>query len=229
MPPASEDSDASARTRLKEEHELGYWRSFLGPILADPIKTATMGAWYEYFYTEFFGLTKRDYAGLRLLDIGCGPMGTLEWADVAAERVGLDPLAPQYLDLVKHRQAMRYCAAPAEKIPFPDGHFDSVTTFNSLDHVEDVGRTISEIKRVTKPSGRILLIVEIDHPPTETEPHQLDQSIITRFGPEFVPSNLRLFGIRDQYDLYGALKQNVPHQPGRPGLLTCRFDRRHMP
>ncbi len=225
MTPASEDSGASARTRLKEEHELGYWRGFLGPILADPVKAATMGAWYEYFYTEFFGLTKQDYAGLRMLDIGCGPMGTLEWADVAAERVGLDPLSPQYLDLVKHRQAMRYCAAPAEKIPFPDGHFDSVTTFNSLDHVEDVGRAIAEIKRVTKLSGRILLIVEIDHEPTETEPHRLDRTIVDRFGPEFRPVKTRLFGIHDQFDLYGALKKGVPYVPGKPGLLASHLQR----
>ena len=30
-------------------------------------------------------------------DIGCGPRGSLEWATMAAERVGLDPPVNKYL------------------------------------------------------------------------------------------------------------------------------------
>src|SRR5687767_10314946 len=35
---------------------------------------------YEPFYTTVFGLTHADYAGKAVLDIGCGPRGSLEWA-----------------------------------------------------------------------------------------------------------------------------------------------------
>src|SRR4029079_10710133 len=100
------------------------------------------------FYTSHFGLSASDYAGKRILDIGCGPRGSLEWADMTAERVGLDPLADEYLKLGAKNHKMSYVAAPSEKIPFPDGHFDVVCSFNSLDHVDDIPTTINKIIRV---------------------------------------------------------------------------------
>jgi ubiquinone/menaquinone biosynthesis C-methylase UbiE len=127
-----------------------------------------------------------SYRGKRILDIGCGPRGSLEWADVAAKRVGLDPLAEQYLALGAGQHKMQYVAAYSESIPFPDGHFDVVCSFNSLDHVVDLGRTIREIKRVTKRGGLLLLLVEINHQPTELEPHCLGWDSVELFKPEFV-------------------------------------------
>ena len=119
---------------------------------------------------------------------------------------------------------MTYCAAPSEAIPFADGHFDVVTTFNSLDHVDDVEATIREIKRVTAPAGRILLIVEIGHAPTPTEPHFLDKNIIAKFAPEFEPAGVRLFGVREDHNLYASLKENVSYIEGNPGVLAARFE-----
>jgi ubiquinone/menaquinone biosynthesis C-methylase UbiE len=142
---------------------------------------------FQRFYTDVFGLTTDDYAGKKILDIGCGPRGSLEWANMAEERVGLDPLADKYMKLGAANHKMTYVASPSEQIPFPDGHFDIVTSFNSLDHVDDLARTIHEIKRVAKPNGRFLLIVEIDHPPTPTEPLTLTKDILNSFAPEFRP------------------------------------------
>ena len=31
-------------------------------------------------YTVVFGLTRDDFAGKAVLDVGCGPRGSLEWA-----------------------------------------------------------------------------------------------------------------------------------------------------
>ena len=84
-------------------------------------------------------------------------------ADMAAERVGLDSLAREYMKLGADRHKMRYVDAGAESIPFPTAHFDAAFSFNSLDHVHDLGRAIAEIKRIVKPGGLFLLITEIDH------------------------------------------------------------------
>ncbi len=183
-------------------------------------------AHYEYFFTNFFGLTKADYAGKAVLDIGCGPCGSLEWADNARARVGLDPLANAYRKLVEDdRQTMAYCAAPSEKIPYADGHFDIVTTFNSLDHVDDVDATVAELKRVTSPKGRILVIVEFGHAPTPTEPHRLDETVADKFGPEFKAQDLRLFGVRADHNLYASMKDNVPYIKGEEGIIAFRLER----
>ena len=216
---------AQARKRFKEFHELRYWRGVTRPIAHDRAKLAHERAHYEYFFTTFFGLSAGDYAGRAVLDIGCGPCGSLEWADGARERVGLDPLADRYRKLAKETQAMAYCAASSEAIPFGDGYFDCVSSFNSLDHVDDVEATIREIKRVTAPAGRILLIVEIGHAPTPTEPHWLDQSVAAKFAPEFEPAGVHLFGVREDHNLYASLKEGVPYAEGSPGILAARLER----
>jgi len=218
---------AGARRAFKEYHELRYWRGVKRPIAGDRSKLEHERAHYEYFFTTFFGLGRSDYAGKAVLDIGCGPCGSLEWADVARERVGLDPLADKYRALAHDPQAMSYCNAPSEAIPYPDRHFDVVTSFNNLDHVDDVEKTIAEMKRVA--ARRILLIVEIGHAPTPTEPHLLDESIVERFAPQFAPDfsgeNVRLFGVRADHNLYASLKDGVAYVPGEPGILAARLER----
>lgn len=215
-----------ARRRFKQYHELRYWRGVTRPIRDDRAKLEHERAHYEFFFTTFFGLTAEDYAGRALLDIGCGPCGSLEWAKEARERVGLDPLADEYRKLAHDRQAMTYCAASSEAIPYPNGHFDSVSTFNCLDHVDDVEKTVREIKRVTAHAGRILLIVEIGHAPTPTEPHRLDASIVKLFAPEFEAVSLRSFGVREDHNLYASLKHGVPYVKGEPGILCARLERK---
>jgi SAM-dependent methyltransferase len=215
-----------ARRRFKEHHELRYWRGVAATMAHDRARQEHERAHYEYFFTTFFGLTARDYAGRALLDVGCGPCGSLEWAKDARERVGLDPLADAYRKLVEDdRQAMAYCAAPSENIPYPDGHFDCVSTFNSLDHVDDVGATIRELKRVTAPKGRILAIVEIGHAPTPTEPHWLDESVVDAFAPEFKAVNVRVFGVREDHNLYASLVHGLPYVKGEAGVIAMRLER----
>src|SRR5690348_6575594 len=68
---------------------------------------------YEFLFTELFGLDPSFYAGKRIVDIGCGPRGSLEWADMAAERVGVDPLAGAYQALGARHHKMRYVTANA--------------------------------------------------------------------------------------------------------------------
>ena len=48
---------------------------------------------------------------------------------------------------------MKYIAAPSERIPFPDGYFDIVMCLNALDSVDDLNKTIAEIKRITRKGG----------------------------------------------------------------------------
>jgi SAM-dependent methyltransferase len=151
----------------KNASELSYWT---GRAAAEITLT---NSHYERVYTDQFQLGPEFFAGKRVLDIGCGPRGSLEWMTEAAERVGLDPLVEEYRRFGIDRHKMSYVAAPAEAIPFPDGHFDIVTSINSLDHVDDVDATIREIVRVTRPGGVFLVSVEIGHKPTRTEPISL--------------------------------------------------------
>jgi ubiquinone/menaquinone biosynthesis C-methylase UbiE len=80
---------------------------------------------------------------------------------------------------------MRYVAAAAERTPFADASFDVVSAFNALDHVDDLGRTIAEFKRVTKPGGTFLLIADVNRDTTLLQPSMITWDVLDRFRPEF--------------------------------------------
>jgi len=171
----------------KEYNELRYWKQ----RKAD--EGALTNDHYKVFFTDHFGLTDDDYQGKTVLDIGCGPRGSLEWATMANRTIGLDPLAEQYLKLGADKHRMEYLSEPSEAIPLPDASCDIVCSFNSLDHVDDLMQSIAEIKRVTKPGGHFLLLLELNHAPTPTEPHDIKPSIVDDFAPEFIPHDVTVY------------------------------------
>ena len=129
-----------APVRIKRIRELYYWKS----VKEDEKNLSSRH--YLNFFTSNFDLDEDFYNNKKILDIGCGPRGSLEWADMALERVGLDCLADEYLKLGAINHKMTYVNAPAEEIPFEVNYFDVITSFNSLDHVDDIDKTIKEIK-----------------------------------------------------------------------------------
>ena len=125
---------------------------------------------------------------------------------------------------------MEYVAAGSENIPFPDGHFDIVTCINALDHVDNLDATIREIKRVTRQGGFFLLLVEIDHPPTSTEPITITDIGLRKLGPEFeVVSQFRV-GTPSDHNIHGehgAVRTRSPvYVTGQPGIHVGRYLRR---
>ena len=136
---------------------------------------------YEEFFTRYFGFSHEDYRGKRVMDVGCGPRGSLEWASMVKERVGLDTLADKYVKLEGKYHEMTYVNAGCEAIPFGDDHFDFVSSFNSLDHVDDLDGSISEVVRVIKPGGYFLLIADIHSYPTICEPSAFDWDVVNKF------------------------------------------------
>ena len=206
------------QTAVKERAELWYWRRNL---------RRSRGAFYnrhfERVFTNTFDLPASQFEGKRMLDIGCGPVGTLEWAGGAAERVGVDPLASRYLALNRGLQAMRYVEAPAERLPFKDGHFDIVSIFNALDHVEDTIAACREAVRVLRPGGDLLVIVEINHAPTVTEPHTLRADVLERF-PGCAVVRSRACAINGHHDVYGSIFENrAPAADDAPSILCARL------
>ncbi|WP_419552270.1 class I SAM-dependent methyltransferase [Candidatus Poriferisodalis sp.] len=184
--------------------------------------------WFERFYTDHFGLTHDDYRDKRVLDIGCGPRGSLEWATMARERVGVDPLADDYLQMGAAEHAMTYVAAGAETIPYPDASFDIVCSFNSLDHVDDLEAAIAEMKRLTAPGGLLLVITDVHDRPTPQEPICFDWDVVEHFAPEFAIQSFRClekFG----NGAYQSAEQNIlfdhANTERRYGVLTARFMR----
>jgi len=114
------------------------------------------------FMREAVGFDR--YRGKKLLEIGCG-LGTdiLQFARGGAQTTGVD-LTEQSIELARSRFRMYgvpgdFQVADAEKLPFPDGHFDVVYSFGVLHHTPDTPRTIREVHRVLKPGGEIVIML----------------------------------------------------------------------
>lgn len=180
---------------------------------------------YERLFTDQFGLAKEFFVGKRILDIGCGPRGSLEWASEASRRVGLDPLVDRYSELGIDHHAMEYCQAAAENMPFPDESFDVVSSLNSLDHVDDLKATLSEITRILVRGGSFLLEVEFGHRPTDTEPIEIPADFTDSLLPAFHVVSSRQF-MASSERIHSAYVDAIPYKTGkrmRPGVLIAHL------
>jgi SAM-dependent methyltransferase len=210
----------------KADAEIAFWKSRLqrqGVLTNDH---------FEYFYTTHFGLERAFYRGKRILDMGCGPRGSLEWATQAEIRIGIDPLAKMYRQLGTDRHSMRYVACGAENLPFTHGTFDVVSSFNSLDHVDDLDLVIDEIRRVLAPQGYFLLLTDVHRDPTVLEPSAFSWDIVGRFLPELEvleqwQVEQSVFSSEGFGDIYQSLRQGTPYNHNDPrernGILSVKF------
>lgn len=94
--------------------------------------------------------------GWRVLDVGCGP-GLLPalFARQGCLATGIDLEADMYLPQPLHPQVL---CAQGERLPFPGGVFDLVTASNVLFLLADARPVLSEMRRVTRPGGRLALL-----------------------------------------------------------------------
>lgn len=208
---------------LKRHHELKYWK---GRVKAEKVLGNDD---YRYFFTNHFNLSTADYEGKRVLDIGCGPRGSLEWAHMASDRIGLDPLADKYLALGADLHRMRYITAPSETIPFEDGYFDIVTSFNSIDHVDDLDATVAEIIRVLAPGGTFLLLSQVNLDPTICEPHTLTFELAQKFVPSLTIVQQREYE-RSGTGMYESIRIGMKYDHGikerRAAVLSAMFTKK---
>jgi len=106
-----------------------------------------------------------DVDGQRVLDAGCGS-GPVAAAlrDRGAIVTGFDPSAAM-IDLARQRlgsDADLHVADLGEPLPFDDDAFDSVVASLCLHYLEDWAAPLTELGRVLRPGGR--LIVSVPHP-----------------------------------------------------------------
>jgi SAM-dependent methyltransferase len=100
-----------------------------------------------------------------VLDFGCGNgANTVLFAPDVARIVGVD-VAPEQVEIAiayakEHRlENVEYLVYDGHRLPFEDGSFDNVVTFEVLEHTTDHRAALAELIRVMKPGGRLLMSV----------------------------------------------------------------------
>lgn len=123
----------------------------------------------EHRYTvepEIFSFAQfTRYAGQKILEVGVGA-GTdfTQWVRAGAQAHGID-LTQEAIDHVQHRlnvyglRAAEVKRADAENLPYPPNTFDLVYSWGVIHHSPNTQKCLEEIVRVTKPGGRIKIMI----------------------------------------------------------------------
>jgi ubiquinone/menaquinone biosynthesis C-methylase UbiE len=96
--------------------------------------------------------SKKSYLKGRLLDFGCGSKPYKDLVNVE-EHIGVDIEVSGHPH--EHEQIDAYY--DGKTIPFDDNHFDSVLSSEVLEHVFNLEQILSELYRVMKPGGHMLI------------------------------------------------------------------------
>lgn len=108
--------------------------------------------WLRTFEARLRAIERHKPAG-RALDVGCGPGFFLEAAARRGyETWGLDPSA-YAVDLARRTHGDRVREGVLETAPFPPGHFDLVTAFDTFEHVYRPLRFLEAAHALLAPGG----------------------------------------------------------------------------
>ncbi len=108
---------------------------------------------------------RRDIEGRRVLEIGCGRGGFARWlarqeqspskliaCDFALSGVGRLPKDRQQL-----AAKVAWATADIQALPFGSDTFDTVLSFETIEHVPQPQAAVAELARVLRPGGRLFL------------------------------------------------------------------------
>jgi ubiquinone/menaquinone biosynthesis C-methylase UbiE len=115
--------------------------------------------WYEHWHRYHFAASL--VAGREVLDIACGAgYGSALLARRAARVTGAD-ISPAAVDHARARYAamanVDFRQADCAALPFADGSFDAVVSFETIEHIAAQDAFLDEVRRVLRPGGLVIL------------------------------------------------------------------------
>ncbi len=131
------------------------------------------GNMYSLIFKSYIDL----HAKGRLLDIGCGIYGKPVYLKdyPSASISAIEPL--ELCEKVDFEVAQGFC----ELLPWSENSFDTVTCATSLDHVLHLERSLEEIKRVLRPSGKFILWIASIKGAKRSNMCELDESLADKY------------------------------------------------
>jgi SAM-dependent methyltransferase len=94
----------------------------------------------------------------QILDAGCGSGRTLEELVDYGTVAGVE-LSPDAAEVAGARGCGEVLIGRLEELPWPSDNFDLITCLDVIEHVPDDRAALRELRRVSKPDGRLLVTV----------------------------------------------------------------------
>ncbi|MES3005126.1 MAG: class I SAM-dependent methyltransferase [Patescibacteria group bacterium] len=117
--------------------------------------------WYRVRREFVHKLINEYFAGrndLSILDVGCGTGALMKELEVYGEVFGVD-FSEQAVDFCKSRGIKNIKRSIMEELLHEDKTFDLVLALDVLEHIPDDKKGLSEIYRVLKPGGVVIIFV----------------------------------------------------------------------
>lgn len=129
-----------------------------GPPPAERVRLDPRSPWWGEHRSRYHFAAK-FVRGKSVLDIACGTgFGSRILHDAGATFVvGADVSIEALEPSVSTLDDVSFCIADGTKLPFIDDSFDVVTSFETIEHVEDDAGFIAELARVLRTPGRLVL------------------------------------------------------------------------
>lgn len=159
-------------------------------------------------------------AGERILDLAAGTGAS----SVALARSGAEVVAADFSPGMIAEGERRYGAgapgggirnlsfveADATNLPFDDASFDAVTMSFGLRNVNDPKKALRELRRVTKPGGRIV-VCEFSHPPS-----RVFGGLYAFYNNVVLPTVAKV--VSSNAEAYEYLNESIRDWPDQPTL-----------
>lgn len=95
--------------------------------------------------------------GFRIIDIGCGTGYGNSILAKKGDVTGIDNSREAILFAKKHYKNVKFLVANATKLPFENGGFDIICSFEVIEHLRRPKKFLSEAKRILKKGGVMIL------------------------------------------------------------------------
>ena len=170
-----------------------------------------INSFYKQLFYDIAQEENDDFVSSKIMvDFGCGPRGSLAWANRAKVCIGVDVLANEYMRLFgeclsKHN--MIYVRCDEAYLPLPDNYVDILSTINSLDHVDDIDSIVSEFLRVMKSGATLLASFNLNEPVTVCEPQTLSEELLLEKLLCHFDIVSRRMAIKDKNNSYKNLRE----------------------
>ncbi len=101
---------------------------------------------------------KWNKSDLKILDAGTGTGANSIWLSRYGEVVSME-FDKDCIDYSSQRNGLKYIQGSLLQLPFKNESFDLICAFDVIEHIEDHQLAVSEMIRVCKPGGKILITV----------------------------------------------------------------------